>query len=111
MSQKFVSNALKEEYELADQQLKNQLILSETKIDNALANYREAPVQVQSASDAYLQKSVLYKNGLSNIVDMTQALYVLNRAETSRDIAATNIWQAVLLKAAASGDIGTFLNQ
>ncbi|MBO9612782.1 MAG: TolC family protein [Dyadobacter sp.] len=111
MSQKFVSNALKEEYDLADQQLKNQLILSETKISNAIANYREAPVQVQSASDAYLQKSVLYKNGLSNIVDMTQALYVLNRAETSRDIAATNIWQAVLLKAAANGDIGVFLNQ
>ncbi|MCF0070022.1 TolC family protein [Dyadobacter sp. CY261] len=111
MSQKFVSNALKEEYDLADQQLKNQLILSENKISNAITNYREAPVQVQSASDAYLQKSVLYKNGLSNIVDMTQALYVLNRAETSRDIAATNIWQAVLLKAAAAGDIGMFLNQ
>ncbi|WP_353719606.1 TolC family protein [Dyadobacter sp. 676] len=111
MSQKFVSNALKEEYDLADQQLKNQLILSETKISNALANYREAPVQVQSASDAYLQKSVLYKNGLSNIVDMTQALYVLNRAETSRDIAATNVWQALLLKAAAAGDMGIFLNQ
>ncbi|WP_291040683.1 TolC family protein [Dyadobacter sp. 50-39] len=111
MSQKFVSNALKEEYDLADQQLKNQLILSETKITNAIANYREAPVQVQSASDAYLQKSVLYKNGLSNIVDMTQALYILNRAETSRDIAATNIWQAILLKAAAAGDIGIFLNQ
>ncbi|WP_229206189.1 TolC family protein [Dyadobacter fermentans] len=111
MSQKFISNALKEEYDLADQQLKNQLILSETKISNAIANYREAPVQVRSASDAYLQKSVLYKNGLSNIVDMTQALYVLNRAETSRDIAATNIWQAILLKAAASGDIGIFLNQ
>ncbi|MGV3600786.1 MAG: TolC family protein [Dyadobacter fermentans] len=111
MSQKFISNALKEEYDLADQQLKNQLILSETKIANAIANYREAPVQVRSASDAYLQKSVLYKNGLSNIVDMTQALYVLNRAETSRDIAATNIWQAILLKAAAAGDISLFLNQ
>lgn len=111
MSQKFVSNALKEEYELAGQQLQNQRILSETKIANALANYREAPVQVQSASDAYLQKSVLYKNGLSNIVDMTQALYILNRAETSRDIAATNIWQALLLKAAASGDMDLFLNQ
>lgn len=111
MSQKFVSNALKEEYDLTDQQIKNQLILSETKIGNAMANYREAPVQVQSASDAYLQKSVLYKNGLSNIVDVTQSLYILNRAETSRDIAVTNVWQAVLLKAAATGDIGLFLNQ
>ncbi|TLV03073.1 TolC family protein [Dyadobacter luticola] len=110
-AQSFISNALKEEYNLADQQLKNQLILSENKIRNAFTNYQEAPVQVKSASDAYLQKSVLYKNGLSNIVDLTQALYILNRAETNRDIAVTNLWQAILLKAAAAGDFGVFLKQ
>jgi outer membrane protein TolC len=110
-AQSFVSSALKEEYNLADQQIKNQLILSENKIRNAIANYQEAPVQVRSASDAYLQKSVLYKNGLSNIVDLTQALYILNRAETNRDIALTNLWQALLLKAAAAGDFGIFMNQ
>jgi hypothetical protein len=57
-----------------------------------------------------LQKSVLYKNGLTNIVDVTQALYALNRAETDRDIADNNVWQALLLKAAASGDFGLFVN-
>jgi outer membrane protein TolC len=111
LSQKFVSNALQEEYNLVDQQVKNQLILSDRKMTNALSNYREAPIQVQSASDAYLQKSVLYKNGLSNIVDITQALYVLNRAETSRDLAYNNVWQALLLKAAAAGDFNLFLNK
>ncbi|WP_439583309.1 TolC family protein [Dyadobacter bucti] len=108
LSQNFVSNALQEEYNVIDQQIKNQLILSETKIKNAVANFREAPVQVKSAADAYLQKSVLYKNGLSNIVDLTQSLYILNRAETNRDVAFTNLWQALLLKAAASGDFGVF---
>lgn len=111
LSQEFISSALKEEYNVADQQIQNQLILSENKIRNAVANFREAPVQVQSASDAYLQKSVLYKNGLSNIVDLTQALYILNRAETNRDIALSNLWQALLLKAAAAGDFSLFLNQ
>jgi hypothetical protein len=48
---------------------------------------------------------------LSNIVDLTQALYILNRAETNRDIALTNLWQALLLKAAAAGDFGIFMNQ
>jgi len=110
LSQKFVSNALKEEYNVIDNQIKNQLLLSDKKINNAIANYREAPIQVQSAADAYLQKSVLYKNGLSNIVDITQALYVLNRAETSRDVAFINVWQALLLKAAAAGDFTIFLN-
>ncbi|MGZ4061424.1 MAG: TolC family protein [Bacteroidia bacterium] len=109
-SQKFISNGLKSEYELADQQLKAQLALSEDKIKNALANYAEAPVQVKAASDAYLQKTTLYKNGLATQVEVTQALYALNRAETDRDIAFTNVWQALLLKAAAAGEISLFTN-
>jgi outer membrane protein TolC len=108
LSQKFVSNALQNEYELVSQQIKNQLLLSDNKIKNALDTYLEAPVQIKSASDAYIQKSTLYKNGLSNIVDFTQALYVLNRAETDRDIAYSNVWQALLLKAAAAGDFSLF---
>ena len=110
-SQKFTSRALKDEYDLVDQQLKNQLKLADKKIYNAMQNYREAPVQVKAAGDAYMQKSVLYKNGLSTIVDVTQALYAVNRAETDRDIAFSNVWQALLLKAAAIGDFGLFINE
>lgn len=108
LSQKFVSNALQNEYDLADQQINNQLLLSNNKIKNALNNYQEAPIQIKSATDAYIQKSTLYKNGLSNIVDLTQALYALNRAETDRDIAFSNVWQGLLLKAAAAGDFSLF---
>lgn len=107
---KYTSKGLQDEYDQVNQNLHNQLELSDVKIKNALSNYREAPIQVKSASDAYLQKSVLYKNGLSNIVDVTQALYGLNRAETDRDIAFANVWQALLLKAAASGDFSVVLN-
>jgi len=110
-AQKLISKGLQDEYELADQQVKAQLQLSQNKITNALDNYREVPVQVKAASDAYLQKSVLYKNGLTNLVDVTQALYVLIRAETDRDIANNNVWQALLLKAAAVGDFSLFENQ
>ncbi len=109
-AQKFVSNALQNEYEMLNLELENQSIMADNKIKNALANYGEAPTQLKAASDAYLQKNVLYKNGLSNIVDMTQAMYALNRAETDRDIAYSNVWQALLLKAAAEGDFGLFLN-
>jgi outer membrane protein TolC len=110
-SQRFISQALREEYTLVDQQLKAQLALADTKMQNALDNYREAPIQVKSASDAYQQKDVLYRNGLSNIVEVTQALYIVNRSETDRDIAYTNVWQALLLKAAASGNFGLFINE
>lgn len=107
-SQRLISKGLQAEYDLAGQQLQAQLQLSETRIRNALDNYYEVPVQIKAASDAYLQKSVLYRNGLTNLVDVTQALYALIRAETDRDIAYSNVWQALLLKASAAGDFALF---
>ncbi len=110
-AQKFVSEALHNEYDQVFQQLTAQQILAEAKLSNALSAYVEAPIQVKAASDAYLQKSVLYKNGLTTLVDVTQALYALTRAETDRDIAYNNVWQALLLKAAALGDFSLFMNE
>jgi outer membrane protein TolC len=66
---------------------------------------------VKAASDAYTQKEVLYKNGLATIVDVTTASFILNQAETQRDIAFNNVWQALLFKAASSGDFGLFFNE
>jgi outer membrane protein TolC len=109
-SQKYTSMQYKAEYDLVSQRLNAQQQLAESKISNALKNYREAPIQVKAAGDAYLQKNTLYKNGLSNIVDLTTALFTLNRAETDRDIAYNNVWQALLYKAAATGDFGIFIN-
>ena len=110
-AQKWTTEGLREEYGLVNQQLKAQLVLSETRIKNALDNYREAPVQVKAASDAYLQKATLYKNGLATIVDVTTASFILNQAETQRDIAFNNVWQALLFKAASSGDFALFFNE
>lgn len=110
-AQKLTGKGLQEEYVLATQQIKKQLQLAETKIANALSVYREVPVQMKAAADAYLQKSVLYRNGLTNMVDVTQAAYALIRAETDRDIAYNNLWQALLLKAAAAGNYGLFEEQ
>ncbi|MDB5132801.1 MAG: Outer rane efflux protein, partial [Mucilaginibacter sp.] len=109
-SQKFTSAQYKDEYNLVSQQLSDQQVLAETRISNALKNYREVPQEVRAATDAYNQKYALYKNGLANIVDFTQALYVLNRAEVDNYIASNNVWQALLYKAAATGDFGIFIN-
>lgn len=110
-SQNLISKGLQEEYNLVNQQIIAQLQLSDVKIKNAIRIYNETPVQVKAATDAYTQKSVLYKNGLTNLVDLTQTLYVLIRAETDRDIAYNNVWQALLLKAASTGDFSIFENQ
>lgn len=109
-SQQYTSAQYKDEYDLASRQLSAQLALAETRISNALKNYHEVPEEVRAATDAYHQKLTLYRNGLSNIVDFTQALYVLNRAEIDNYIARNNVWQAVLYKAAATGDFGIFIN-
>jgi len=109
-SQKFTSAQYKDDYDLVSKQLTDQQALAETRISNALKNFREVPEEVRAATDAYHQKFALYKNGLANIVDFTQALYVLNRAEIDNYIAKNNVWQALLYKAAATGDFGIFIN-
>ena len=110
-AQNFISKGLQNEYDLVSTQLKDQLVFSDQRIENSLQSWHEAPVQYKAASDAYLQKSVLYKNGLSNIIDLQQALYLLSRAETDMSVAYINVWQSLLQKAAASGDFNLFLKQ
>jgi len=109
-SQKFTSQQYQDEYDLVDQQLHDQQVLAESKISSAVKNNNEAPVEVKAANDAYNQKFTLYKNGLANIVDFTQALYTLNRADVDQAIASNNVWQALLYKSAATGDFGIFIN-
>lgn len=110
-AQQYMVSGLQDEYDVVDQQLKTQVDAAEAKIKFALDNYNEAPKQVKAARQAYLQKTTLYKNGLTNLVDVTQALYTLNRAEIDSDIIYTNVWQSLLMKAAASGDFGLFINE
>jgi outer membrane protein TolC len=110
-AQNAITLANQSDLELANQQLSAQLSIADSKYANALRIFNEAPIQVYAASNAYNQKNVLYKNGLTNIVEVTQTLYALNRAETDRDLAYINVWQALLLKAAATGDLSLFTNE
>lgn len=110
-AQKFISQGLQDEYNQIDTELKAQLNLADAKIKITMDNYVEAPIQVKAAAQAYLQKSTLYKNGLTTLTDITQTLYTLNRAEIDRDIVNNNVWQSFLLKAAATGNFDLFINE
>ncbi|GHN02693.1 hypothetical protein WSM22_41820 [Cytophagales bacterium WSM2-2] len=110
-AQRFVSAAYQNEYDLIETQLRDQLILADQKIANCLLSVREVPFQLKAASDAYIQKSALYKNGLTTLVDLQQALYALSRAEADMSVAYINLWLALLQKAAASGDFDLFIKQ
>lgn len=111
LAQKFISSAYQNEYDLIKTQLQDEQILSDQRIENSLKNVREVPFEYKAATDAYEQKSLLYKNGLANIVELQQALYAVSQAETDRSVAFANVWEALLLKSAATGDTDLFTKQ
>lgn len=110
-AQRFLSLGYANEADLISTRLKDQLVLADQRIANVMQRFNETPVQYKAASDAYLQKTVLYKNGLTDIVDVQQALFALNKAETDLGISYIAVWQALLLKCAASGDFNLFISQ
>lgn len=110
-AQKLISEGLKEEYNAIDTELKASEDAADARLGYAMENYNEAPRQVKAAQQAYLQRTTMYSNGLTDLTDVTTAQYVLNRAETDLDIAYTNVWQALLMKAAANGDFNLFINE
>lgn len=109
-AQKHITNSIQHDYQLLNQELAAQVSLSDQKLKNAYEIFEETKIQLQAAKDAFAQHTSLYENGLSTIVDFTQYLYALNRAEIDYEIAQTNTWQALLLKTAAQGDLNLLLN-
>lgn len=110
-SQELITKGLEEEYKALDLELRAREDAANTRLGYALQNFNEAPVQVNAARQAYAQRLAMYGNGLSTLTDVIAAQFTLNRAETDRDVAFTNVWQALLMKAASTGDFDFFLNQ
>ncbi|TGN24484.1 TolC family protein [Empedobacter tilapiae] len=103
--QKYISHSLQYVFDSQQKELKILFHQANAKLDNAYDNFEETKVQLQAAEMAYKQQTALYQNGLTTLVDFTQALYSLNRAEIDYEIAQNNVWQALLLLASAEGDI------
>ena len=70
-----------------------------------------APAQLDAAQRAYTQAQARYNAGLDNLVVLTQATLVLNRAETDQAIATNNVWRALLLRAATTGSLEELTRQ
>lgn len=109
--QKYATLALQDSYNLLNRELKTQALMADDIIQNALAHKKESPIQLDAASQAYLQHVALYQNGLSNVADLTQAFYAYNRAEIDDEVASINVWQALLLRASSVDDINLFINE
>jgi outer membrane protein TolC len=99
------------DYELQEQQL--QLRTASGKALAALSaidkNRKEIPLQIASATDLYHQKLAQYQAGVSNLVDLTNAAYLLLEAQTANIQIVTDWYLAKLDKAAADGNLSQFI--
>ena len=108
--QRLMTQSLKYDYDRVYKELDAQATLAKRQIDNSFENFEETKTQLSAAQLAYKQHTALYKNGLTNLVDFTQALYSLHRAEIDYEIAQNNVWQSLLLLASSNGDLTILLD-
>lgn len=83
---------------------------SEAELRTALERLQEIPHQLIAAQAAYRQKLSLYKNGLTNIVDLNAAVSILYRAETDYTNANYNYCKALFQKAVNENQVDALLN-
>ncbi len=98
-------------YEEAELRASKQLELANMQLTLARQQADEAPVQYNAALASYHQSSARYRSGFGTIADLAQNFYILNRADVDKSISVNNVWRAVLLKAAAAGNLSYLTNQ
>ena len=105
------STQARAEYDQQALQLRTEQQNALLQLDLARQSALEAPAQLAAAGQAYAQAQARYNAGLDNLLVLTQAAVVLNRAETDQALALNNVWRALLLRAATSGDLSVLLGQ
>ena len=105
------TKAAAEQLETTQAILDNQLQQSRLGIRTSLDKLREMPAQLNAARAAALQKMALYKGGLTNIIEVTNALYLLNRAETDLVQTRNAAWQALFTQAFTANNIQELVQQ
>jgi outer membrane protein TolC len=89
--------------------LNNASLQADRALQTAADNLREMPVQLQSARDVYAQKIAQYKAGLINLIDLTNASFVLYRSQIDYVETYGDWYLAMLDKASATGTLDSFI--
>jgi len=79
-------------------------------MQTARERLQEIPHQLKAANDGYRQKLSLYKNGLTDIIELDAALNILYRAETDYVQAKYAYTNALFNQAITDNKVGTILN-
>ena len=107
--QHYQSESYREDVVQQQYLLENQLRQADIAIGAALATEKEVPVQLKAAQDAFAQKSAQYNAGLANITELTEASYLLYKAETDEVEASSNLLNTLLQKSVTNNTLNTFL--
>ncbi len=83
---------------------------ADVEMATALDRLKEIPKQLKAANDGYRQKLSLYRNGLTDIVELDAALNILYRAETDYMQAKYDYANALFQKAITENQVNTILN-
>jgi len=83
---------------------------ADVEMQTALDRLKEIPKQLKAATDGYRQKLSLYKNGLTDIIELDAALNILYRAETDFMQAKYDYANALFLKAITENQVNSVLN-
>ncbi|WP_291034934.1 TolC family protein [Dyadobacter sp. 50-39] len=110
-SQQYLTESYQQQFNEVRLRVDGQMQTADLQYASALKVVEQAPVQLSAAQAAYAQADARYQAGLSTVVELTQSIALLNRAEIDQIVAHNNVWRALLQKLAAVGDITDFLNQ
>jgi outer membrane protein TolC len=104
-------NSIAGNYNLQQQQLSLNNIgnQADEEIQTAVKNLFEIPIQIKSSQDAYNQKTAQYKAGIITLIDLTNASFVLYRAQSDYVETISDWLLANLDKAAATGNLDLFI--
>jgi len=83
---------------------------ADVEMQTAINRLHEIPNQLKAANDGYRQKLSLYKNGLTDIIELDAALNILYRAETDYMQAKYAYANALFQKAITENQVNTVLN-
>ena len=89
--------------------LESQLRQADVAIQAAIDRGKEIPLLLNAAQNVYSQKLAQYNAGLANITDLTDASYLLYKAETDESEVLPFLLNTLLLKAVANNTLNTFL--
>ncbi|HEX3934072.1 MAG TPA: TolC family protein [Puia sp.] len=105
-------NTIASDYGLQQQQLSlaNVGNKADEGIRTADMNLKEIPIQIGAAQAAFDQKTAQYKAGIINLVDLTDATFVLYRAQSDYVQTLSDWLLANLDKYSAEGGLDQFIN-